>query len=312
MKKHHRMIRTNLAATIGQLFVLMFLLPALFSACDKEKEPIPGYLKIPSFQVEATDPSLTGSIGHKITHARISLIDPVDSTTQLIGMFELPATIPVLAEGTQILSIDPVIKANGNSFYLQPYPFYERYYGTVQFTPTEDAVVVPVTQYVADAKFDFIEDFEGSQHLFGYNLDGNDSTFVSISKDDVREGAFSGKISLDTTNYYMSAATDSYYILDYATAGRVFLEVDYKNEVPIEFGLVAVDNTGTLVPNFEFVVLPKSEWNKIYFDLTDLVRTAASVDKFFIAFQTYIPIQNGQLTLDKANVYLDNIKLITF
>lgn len=312
MKKHHRTICNDRTFPFARPCWMLALIAALFAACDNEKEPIPGYLIIPKFQVQATDPSITGSIGHKITHARISLIDPADSTTQLLGMFELPAAIPVLAEGTQILSIDPVIKANGNSFYLQPYPFYERYFGTVDFVPGEDVVVEPVTRYVSNAKFDFVEGFEGGQQVFDLDLDGNDSTFVAISKDDVREGQFSGKISLDTARFYMSAATTAYFKLGEPTTGRIFLEVDYKTDVPIEFGLIAVQNSGGLVPNFEFIVLAKNEWNKIYFDLTELVRTANGVDNFHIAFQTYIPLNNGQFTLDKASVYLDNIKLIHF
>ena len=43
----------------------------------------------------------------------------------LIGAFELPATIPVLAEGKHKLEIRPGIKLNGISSTRAPYPFYQ-------------------------------------------------------------------------------------------------------------------------------------------------------------------------------------------
>jgi hypothetical protein len=284
-------------------------LALLLSACDKEKEPIPGYLNLQPFTVQSTNPSVHGSVSSKITHARISLLDPVDSTTQLIGLFELPATMPVLAEGQKTAFIDPVIKANGNSFYLEAYPFYERFFGTVQIVPGQEAEIKPTTSYKDGIKFVFIEDFEGSSHLFENDQDGNTNTAVVASSSDVFEGEKSGKIVLDSANFFAIVATNNFYTIDYREAGRVYLEVNYKTEVPLEFGLLAVDNVSGLVPNFEFVVLAKNEWNKIYFDLTELIRTA-TVDKFHIVFRGFIPIENGVPTLDEAEIYLDNIKLI--
>jgi hypothetical protein len=295
-----------------KIWVAMAACVLLLSACDKEKEPIPGYLNFQPFTVQSTDPSVHGSVSSKITHARISLLDPVDSTTQLIGLFELPATMPVLAEGQKTAFVDPIIKANGNSFYLDAYPFYERFYGTVQVVPGEETEVKPTTTYKDEAKFVLIEDFEGGSHLFENDQDDNDSTSLEASASDVFEGEKSGKIVLDSTNFLAVVASNDFYTIDYSKAARVYLEVNYKTDVPMDFGLMAVDNVSGLVPNFEFHVFAKDEWNKIYFDMTDLVRTASPVDKFYIVFRAFIPFENGKPTLDHAEVYVDNIKLIHF
>ncbi len=294
----------------GKICLALAAFVVLLSACDKVKEPIPGYLNFQPFTLQSTDPSVHGSVSSKITHARISLLDPVDSTTQLIGLFELPATVPVLDEGQKTAFIDPVIKANGNSFYLEAYPFYERFYGAVQLIPGEETEVKPTTAYKDGIKFVFIEDFEGASHIFENDQDDNPITTLEASTTDVFEGEKSGKIVLDSANFLAVVATNDFYTIDFSKAGRIYLEVNYKTEVPMEFGLLAVDNVSGLVPNFEFVVLAKNEWNKIYFDLTDLIRTASPVDKFHIVFRAFIPFQNGAPTLDHAEVYLDNIKLI--
>lgn len=284
---------------------------AVFSACDREEEPIPAYLTVEPFQLLATSPDVHGSVSEKITHARMFLFDNVANVTHQLGTVELPATIPVLNTGEFELNIDPVIKANGNTFYLQTYPFYKRFTTTVNLQPNEDTTVEPTSTYSTEAVFEFIEDFETPSVLFSVDRDDNTATSLQKSEDDVFEGDFSGKVTLDTANAVIVAQTANLYEIDYSTAAKIFMELNYKTDVPLEFGVVAIDDQGEEVVNFEFVVLEKAEWNKIYFDMTDLISTA-KVNRFAFIFRGGIPFQDGKFTLDKAEIYLDNIKLVHF
>ncbi len=290
-----------------------FLLPVvlLLVGCDKEDEPVPAYLTIEPFELKATDLAVHGSISQKITNASIFLLNDALKESRSIGNVALPATIPVLAEGEWQLNIDPVIKANGNSYYLQIYPFYNRFSTDITFRPNEDVIVKPLTTYRDNIVFEFIEDFEGAGHLFQIDRDDNPLTFIENSQEDVFEGQYSGKIALDTANYVIVATTKTAFQFTPAKDGKYFMEVNYKTQVPLEFGVIAVDDQGGELPNFEFVVLEKEEWSKIYFDMTELISTS-HINRFTFVLRAGIPSKNGRFTLNEAKIFLDNIKLIHF
>lgn len=292
--------------------VAVFAFALFLTGCDREKEPVPAYLTIEPFELKATDYERHGSISEKITHVDMFMFDSVNNKSIQLGVFELPATFPVLDAGNFSLNIDPVIKANGSSFFLQPYPFYNRFSKPISLSPNADLSVNPNTSYRDDAKFSFIEDFEDNSPLF--NVDRDDDTETTIERTSVGafEGQFSGSVTLDTAHPTIVVQTSDLYDLTLADNGKVFLELDYKTDVPLEFGLVAVEDNGTEGEIlFEYVVLEKEDWNKIYFDLTELISTNRS-GRFAIILRGGIPIEDGAYTLTQAEILLDNIKLVHF
>lgn len=287
-------------------------LATLATACDREEEPIPAYLTVEPFELISTNPNIHGSVSQKITHASMFMFDSTENKSISIGTFELPATVPVLNTGKFSLNVDPVIKANGNSFYLQSYPFYNRYSTPINLAPNADLTIKPTTTYREDAVFEFVEDFENGGTLFSVDRDGEDSTTIVNSQVDAFEGQYSGLVQLDTAHPVIVAQTAQLFSIDFSTAGKVFLEMNYKTDVPLEFGLVQVEDNGTEGDiNFEFVVLAKPEWNKIYFDMTELISTSTT-SRFALIFRGGIPLSNGKYTLDKAEIRFDNVKLVHF
>ena len=303
--------------TSGKRFLMknsLVLLAAitLFTACDREVEPTPAYLTIEPFELLSTDPGVHGSVSQKITHADMFMFDSTENRSIQLGTFELPATIPVLNTGNFSLNVDAVIKANGNSYYLQPYPFYKRFSTPITLAPNADETVSPKTSYRDEAVFEFVEDFEHNGLLFSQDRDNDDSTAVTRTNQDVFEGEFSGLVKLDTAHPVIVAQTTDLYDIEYSSAGKVFMELNYKTDVPLEFGVVSVEDNGTEGDiNFEFVVLAKPEWNKIYFDLTEIISTSPS-NRFAIIFRAGIPVQDGKYTLETAEILLDNVKLVHF
>ncbi len=287
------------------------LLGMVWTGCEGEDEPIPAYIHINDFVLESTNPNTHGSVSQKITEASIFLRDKnsLDAPHQL-GIISLPAVVPAIVSGEYEINIDPVIRANGNSLYLEIYPFYERYVGTITLAPNEDITVNPRTRYLPGAKFLFVENFENTSHLFETDRDNNPNTFISISTEDVFEGNASGKVTLDTNNFVFVAATAEPLEIVIADAKRVYMEVNYKTDVPLEFGVLAINSLNDETPNLEFVVFPRDEWNKIYFDMTQLIAQAPDT-RFIFVIRGGIPTQNGEFTMDEASIFLDNIKLIT-
>lgn len=302
---------TGMRFLVKNLLALL-LVALLATACDREVEPTPAYLTIEPFEMLSTSPGVHGSISHKITHADMFMFDSITNRSIQLGTFELPATIPVLNTGNFSLNLDAIIRANGNSFYLQTYPFYKRVSMPITLAPNSDETVKPVTAYRDDAVFEFIEDFESNGVLFSVDRDNDDLTSISHTTQNAFEGEFSGLVTLDSAHPIIVAQTAELYSLDFKVVGKVYLELNYKTDVPLEFGLVAVEDSGIEGNiNFEFVVLAKPEWNKIYFDLTELVSTLPT-SRFALIFRGGIPIQDGKYTLKKAEIMMDNIKMVHF
>lgn len=294
------------------LNVLLFSLFFGLMGCEGEDEPIPTYIHIEDFVVESTSPNLHGSVSQKITHALVFLVDKdgLDAPHQL-GTITLPATIPAIVSGNFEINIDPVVKANGNSLSLAVYPFYERFKADVTLSPGSDIEIAPKTRYAPDANFLLIENFEANGHLFSSDRDDNPLTSLEVSDMDVFEGNSSGLVQLDTANNVFVVATAEPYEINFPESVRAYMEVNYKTDVPLEFGVLAVDALNDETPNFEFVVFAKPEWNKIYFDMTNLLADAPA-NRFIFIIRGGLPIEDGQFTLDEATVQLDNIKVITF
>ncbi len=279
-----------------------------FSGCDGEDEPVPAYLHIGAFELESVNAAIHGSISHKITNVNAFLLDAGGNVIEL-GVLSPPVTIPVLNTGDFEINLDPVIKTNGNSLYLEAYPFYERFKANITLAANEETTVQPVTKYKSNAKFEFIEEFENAEQLFSQDRDDNPLTSLVISEADVFEGAHSGEIFLDSLNSKVGIATEPVFTLT-KEMGRIFMEVNYKTEVPLEFGILAL-NALSEDGIFEFIVLPKEEWNKIYFDVSELISTA-NTTQFRFAMRAGLPIENGKFTMNQARIFLDNIKVVHF
>ena len=145
------------------------------------------------------------------------------------------------------------------------------------------------------------------------DLDGNENTKVETTSEEVKEGNFSGKIYLDTENDII--VVGSSYIQDPPSTGlTAYIELDYKNEVPLLVGLQGYTSTGQLVySEVNLGVNPKTDWNKIYFNVTEKLRDLAIAGsaQYRIVFRAQIPRENGEFTMENAEIYLDNIKLVS-
>lgn len=302
------MTRSKIFFPPAMVFALATL---LFLGCNTEDEPIPAFLKLNAFEVQATNPNVHGSVSSKVTHAKVFFRDLTSGETFALGVLPLPGTYPVLLEGDYEVNIDPVIKANGNSLSALIYPFYDRYTAVINLVPNQDTEVTPTTQYSSDAKFEFIEGFETSVHLFSDDRDENPLTFIERSDLDVFEGNYSGHVHLDTANHTFVVSSVSPFTLSIAEQGKIFMEMNYKTGVPLEVGVIAVDAQGAEEPNYAFYVFENEEWNKIYFDLTELI-ASANTDRFYILMRGIMPAENGAFTKLEADVWLDNVKLVHF
>ena len=265
-------------------------------SCNPD-EPIPSYIKIEPFVLSVKSDGSQGSASAKITDAWVY----IDET--LVGIFETPATIPVLYWGSNKVRIRAGIKTNGSSGSRQPYPFFKDYETTVELTGAQVTIVQPLTSYQDFARFVWLENFE----TLDFTLQGSGYNQVSIGKN---PAAFEGNHAAYAE---LTAGTNAFECeskLDYTlpkSGTPVWLEIHFKTDYPITMGLYA--GTGLEQKQSGLVILATSSgWNKIYIDMTEGVSTAINLQNFRVFFGCTRSPEDAQAT---HHFYIDNIKLVT-
>ena len=286
--------------------IISTLIISAWSSCDviNPEESIPAYLYLEEITLENNPAIEEGTLRHKIVAANVIV------NGEAIGIIPLPSRVPVLQTGESTITIDPVVQANGNSEAFSIYPFYERI--SLQRN-LQEAVVDTLelaTRYKADTEFVLLEDFSGSGTVFTEDLDDNLQTFIETTSDGAQanEGK-AGLIEIDTDNILFAAATAQDTPLDISDALQIWLEVSYKTEAVIEFGIINTETGVGAQPLYEYGVNEKNEWNKVYFDLINIVNFD-NINSMQLAMRTGLSIQDGEFTRNEADIYIDNIKVL--
>jgi hypothetical protein len=277
----------------------------LISACDiiNPEEKIASYVYVDLFTLEDNSNVAEGSLDQNITNGQVFV------GNEFMGIFTLPALVPVLQEGAVEVQVDPVVKENGRTFTLNLYPFYQRFSGGVELEPGAIDTIQPKTSYLDEFQVGFIEDFELGGTIFEVDRDGNENTFMDVTTEVVYEGNRSGMILLDADNILVDVGTAEDNLFPLGAANEIWMEMNVRSEVDVLIGLVGYDGGGGTASQFEWGVLASDEWSKVYFNLSSEVILSGFND-YGIAITAGIPFENGQLVFDEAAMYFDNIKLL--
>ncbi len=299
----------TLYAQRSMLFGLLLIVLAWSGlACEliNPEEPIPGYVVVEPFQL-STQASTQGSNSSRITEVWVSV------GSDFLGAYRLPATIPILGQGQINLTLQAGIKDNGIGELPEIYPFYQPVSATVNLQPNQMVTLRPATTYLPEARFAFIENFEGSQHIFRVLRIGSAEQALQRSAEAAFEGQAGGFLRVDTVNPVAEIATVPVFSGLNATSPFVYLELDYKSEAPVLVGLVGYGSglPASGVTAFEAGFVPRENWTKIYFNLSQLI-FSSRFEGYQIVLQANLPARNGVPVRSSAVVQLDNIKLVHF
>jgi hypothetical protein len=282
---------------------------SFFCSCSKEnfKAEIPSYLKINAIDLE-TD-SFDGSDSQKITDAWVTM-DGI-----FLGAFEIPCTIPILAEGEHEFAISAGIKANGISATRIRYPFYSicnLFYnnateqileGKVNLYRDSTVTVSATTTYTDNTNFLFIESFEDAGIIVEPSSE-SDTTLQKTNIDSlVFEGYGSGLVELDSVNDFFELINSEFVTLN-SIYNDNMLELNYKSDHSFKVG-IAVKSTETgEINRFEALHIDSSSvWNKIYVHMTNQVNLGTTSDEFGV----FIGMKK-RANVETATFYFDNIK----
>lgn len=286
------------------LLVASLLVTLLFS-CNKfdGDQEIPAYIKIDTITFKHNSVYPEGSLSVDIANATVYVDD------QFIGMFQLPAMIPVLAEGECKVQINPGVILNGMYSTRAYYPFYEPIiFESIELTPGSEVTELTnlVTEYRASTIIAWEENFEDPY----YNLDtaGMNSTtdfiLTETGSDETFYGNHSGKVLLTSTNNYFRAQTKDRFTSLPDQSQPVFLELNYRGTNQF------ISGVQTLIYNVlddedVLVTLPKENWKKLYIYLSPTISYYPESASDALYFYTTL-----DSNIDEGYFILDNIRLI--
>jgi hypothetical protein len=294
---------------IARVFTFLLLVFVSFSGCEKinPDEEIPSYLFIDTFTF-TTNYLTEGAASEDIVDVWVF----IDS--DLMGVYELPATIPVKYEGKHTVKLFPGIKINGISQNRDIYSMYQSYERDVTFTKKETSSLSPYTKYKDNVKFEWIEDFE-DQALSIASSGTHSSTDTIVLIDNTNPNLFEPGPNSNFSAYINMDTSTSFEIFEHTSLDKwivpnneqdVFLEINYKTNVAVQFGIYATKaNSYDQIP--VVVVLPSTEWKKMYINLNTETSILDDNDKIQIFFGMF---NDGRDPDFIPEIYLDNMKLL--
>lgn len=282
----------SMTRTLGPLAILMSV-----TGCRKT-ETVPSYLVVPGITVQATDAE--GGNTSKITEAWVT----VDERS--VGVWELPARIPVIGSGTRTIGITAGIKRNGSFDDRQRYPYYTSWQVTTELDPERTVDLAPTVQY-QPATF-FTERFNdaGSQLLAASSSDTTLILYSATGNPEVLlDGSQCGGFVIDAARDAVVLQTEQDFP---GVSGPAYLELDYSTDVELILGISYILDGQAY--NEPWVVIVANAgagsvvWNKIYVDLSNFFnRAGISGRDIYIAAQ----LPSGW---SRAAAYFDNLKII--
>lgn len=255
---------------------------------------VPTYLNIKPFTLNIKDPACQGASTENITDVWVF------SNDQIIGGFELPATVPIMQNGAADISLRPGIKNSGAAELRIDYPFYSPHQFQTNLNPGEIIEVEPETYYYENLNFYALEDFEQLSIILDKVESGSVDVNITDDPDLVRSGDRSGRITMNADESFTARISNW---VELPKGKSLYLEIDYHLEAPLEIQLIA--NTTDGERYLPVIVLYATEdWQKTYIDLGAIVDAQLSTSEFSILFYS--------LNTDSSpvNLYIDNLKLI--
>ena len=272
--------------------ILLFLCVVFMGSCEviNPEEPVPTFLHIDSFSFRPTS-TYVGTRSQKITSVWVYF------NGNNIGAFDLPATVPIIAEKSGQLRVVPGVTYSGINDVLTAYPFFVS--DTMTLVPAQGQVVswTPETGYLNDSLLNVLNiNFETGLNPF-LKFSGDTGLTRVDNPELVFEGKYSGYIYLDNDSSSEIISTTGF-----AASKESYIELNYKGTLPFEIGLATT--SGTFIPQYLFGYKPRSDWNKVYIGLQDFI--GAHPDQ---VYKIIVKVQPGRSAT--GYVAFDNLKVVT-
>jgi hypothetical protein len=300
-------------------FLAPFFLALILSACEiiNPTEDTPSYLKINNIVLDPSKSS-TESYGT----ASNNIVDAwVFANGKLIGTFELPATIPILAKDSVKLNILAGVYGDGQKGARFPYGFYTQYNKTVFLEPAKVTEVKPVVKFNSSVvfPFDIYEDFTNFSGIAAirpvanstYQLEANRDTLADFPYANGVVGVVYAGANGNSQNQGSIKLESIFNEKLPQTNQAVFLEFDYRSTMDFKAGVI-LSVAGQTVTITDLTVNKTRNWTKMYLNLTEETNiTNTNGAKFRMVWEAFRSRDAaGQLSNPNDYFAIDNIRLI--
>lgn len=292
----------------------IFLGGAFFSACEiiNPTEDTPSYLKINKIVLDSRkSPTETyGTESNNISDAWVFV------NGKLIGTFELPASIPVLASGAAKVEVLPGIYGDGQKGARFPFGFYTQFDTTLNFEPGKELFIAPKVKFAPATAFPFdvYEDFTIFSGVADVQLRSGSPYKLEVNKDSLANFPYAAGV---VGVVYAIPGITQPVVLESIFNGKlpqtisgiqsgVFLEFDYRSTVDFEVGVTATIN-GQSEAITDLTVRKNRNWTKMYVNLTDEVNIPELKNGTFRMLW-----ETRSLTDSRDYFAIDNIRLLHF
>ena len=262
------------------------------SSCEKSPNGgIPFYMKMDSASVVYQNQPLNP----------VGITDVwVQTNTTNLGAYEIPTNFPVVQANPVTFLLSAGVWQSGQSTARNIYPFYDVDTFTLNATAGAKYTHHPKFTYLPATIFAFpTETFEFNNDYDSMSIVPNgDSNVIYL-------GHHCGKMTTTLTDTDITAIQN---ITPYALpAGQeVWLEMDYKCDVPFWVGIIGNYNGSSPSVTQVLFVIPIPYWNKVYIKLSNIVGNLRA-DTYQLYFEALTPTGGTA-----GSVYLDNIKVVHF
>jgi hypothetical protein len=284
----------------------IILIAFIFSGCGLFDRPevIPAFVKVEQFNL--TTLSSHGTSSSRITDCWVYLND------NLVGVYELPALVPIHAQGNQNIKIKAGIMKNGVAGERAAYPFYTFYNETMNLVSDSIFSINPDITYEVNYT-PWIEDFEDPGIKFDdYQSDTVMFVGTSANTQGLLEGNC-GVIKMNSNHLVCEMRTDEPYFdgMPKNIDIPAYMELNFKSNYSFQVGILSKDDqiaSFVRTPLITFNPTTDSngvmQWKKTYLYLTD----ATTFYPVANDFEIYIRVLNPE-GYDGIEVYVDNIKI---
>lgn len=298
------------------LFFLFLAIAAFLTSCRgfEGEQTVPAYIRIDTIGLSC-DYYTYGANTHRFVDAWLYVDDDPK------GCFELPATIPVLAQGKHKVSVYGGIALNGIKGTRVDYPFTApAVYPDIDLVPDSVVTLFPTVTYWTTAENVYVrwmEDFDGGM-ISMQTTSQSDVPMIRVSgplawhDPEGVHSTYSAKFELNSDTAQFCYA-NSEEIKDLNNVYQCMLEMDYKCSDTCCVGLFYMLNYEVIQ---EAIVRLRPtcasgeepvEWNKIYINLGPYFQDYKDADYFKIYLSSWNNRNDG-----RQSFYFDNLKIIYY
>ena len=265
-----------------------------------DKPGVPHEIVIKSFDLVVGEEEGTGS--NNITEVWVY------SETNVMGIFPLPARIPLISENGEAevgITVLPGIRVNGISSTRKPYPFYEAMELSVLLEPGRTDTVLFESRYTDNTEIILAENFESANRFEATSI-STAEVVRTVDPQWVFEGEASGLILLTEEEAHITSTTQEQ-LYNLPSGGSIFLEFNYRCDNSFAVGLEAIG--GNNAQRTPIIVLnPTGEdWKKMYLDLGPLVFSTPGAFGYELTLDAILDM--GEET---GYIVVDNFKIVHY